>query len=107
MENLKYWIFGLGLILISFGWFFKAEDVKYYKIEKTLNNVESVKYIKQYRKSAHYYKEVKYRIVKKRGVIPFTYKEIDTIKKPEVTFYSTQYPENHNENPNDNSCGCN
>jgi len=106
MENVKYYIFCLGLILISFGWFLKSEDIQYHTIEKPLNNVQSKKHIKYYNKIVHYYKEVKYSIVKKRGIIPFTYKEIDTLKKPEVTFYSTQYPENHNEDPNDDSCGC-
>lgn len=106
MENIKYWIFGLGLIFISFGWFFKSEDIVYHKVEKTVIDSESRKYIKYYNPSKKYYKVVKYSIIKKRGVIPFTYQKVDTLKNPEVKFYSTQYPENHNEDPNDDSCGC-
>lgn len=66
MENLKYWIFGLGLILISFGWFFKVENTTYYKVEKSMINSESKRKIKYYNPSKHYYKEIKYSIVKKK-----------------------------------------
>ena len=36
----------------------------------------------------------------------YTYKEIDTLKKPIVEYFSTIYPENHDQNQDNDSCGC-
>jgi hypothetical protein len=105
MENIKYIILALFLSILLGGWYSKSEEIDYFLKDKILNKEEVIKYIKN-PKDIWYYKESLYTIVKKRSNIPFKYTSIDTLKKPEVKFYSTQYPENHNENPNDDSCGC-
>jgi hypothetical protein len=45
-------------------------------------------------------------LLKKRSKIPFIHDEVDTLKKPEINYYTTQEPLNHNGNPEDDNCGC-
>lgn len=106
MENLKYWIFGLGLILLSFGWYSKSEDTSHIVKERLLSNKEKIKYIKNVNTNTWYFKRSKYIIKKVRDIIPFTYKEIDTLKKPIVEYFSTEFPENYNKHFIGDSCGC-
>lgn len=107
MENLKYWIFVLGLIIISFGWYSKFEDTSNIIKERLLSNKEKINCIKNANVNVWYYKQCIYFIKKERGIIPFTYKKIDTLKKPTVKYFSTIYPEDHTEKFNDNFCNCN
>ena len=106
MENIKYFILSLALILLSFGWYSKSEDNSDIVKERLLSNKEKVKHVKNADTNTWYFKRSKYIIKKERGIIPFTYKEIDTLKKPIVEYFSTIYPENHDQNQDNDSCGC-
>ena len=106
MENIKYIILALFLSILLGGWYSKFEEIDYFSKDKILNKEEVIKYIKN-SKDIWYYKESLYTIVKKRSNIPFKYTSIDTLKKPKITFYSTNRPQDHTNGQEDDSCGCN
>jgi hypothetical protein len=106
MENIKYILLTLFLSIILIGWYTKSEEIDYFSKDKILNEEEVIKYIKN-PKDIWYYKESLYTIVKKRSNIPFKYSSVDTLKKPKITFYSTSYPQDHGNEQENNSCGCN
>jgi len=93
MENLKYFLASLFLVLVLFGWYFESEYVyTYYKRHNLLTNEQKSNLLINADLNKWYVKKSTYQVTVIKSNIPFIYSKKDTIRLY-TKYYETTCPE--------------